>query len=397
VAGRVPEGLTRSVRGPLHPEIASRREYPFTVLARRLRELAPAGRRVIAFSAGDPREETPAFIRDALKQAVPAMSGYPSVAGRPELRAACAGWVQRHFGVTLDPDTQILPANGSKEAVFLFPLAVFDRNDARDTIVIPSPAYPVYEASARIVGARSYLVPLDSRNGWRFDPGVVPEEVWARTAIVWLNTPHNPTGAVLPLDTIERVLKLARRHGFWVASDEAYGEVFFGERPPSALQCGTENLIVFQTLSKRSAMTGYRSGFMAGDADLLDALRRFRPSVGVATPEFVQEAAVAAWNDDAHTEDQRGRYAAKRRLFTDYFAKRGWTIEASEATFYLWLKAPGGDDVAFVERLMRLGLVALPGSYLGEAGSGFVRFALVPTVEDCREAIVRLEELGEDA
>jgi succinyldiaminopimelate transaminase len=383
------------VRGPLHPSIAERREYPFARLERRLRELAPPTRRVISFAAGDPREETPEFIREALKAAVPVMSGYPRVAGQPALRAACAGWVKRHYGVTLGPETEILPANGSKEAVFLLALVVTDRGGPRDTVVIPSPAYPVYETSAELVGARVHLAPLNSAKGWRFDPGDVPDTVWARASLVWLNTPHNPTGAVLPLETIERVLALARTHGFWVASDEAYAEVFFDARPPSALQCGTENLIVFQTLSKRSAMTGYRSGFMAGDAALMDALRRFRPAVGVATPDFVQEAATAAWKDDAHPEDQRGRYAAKRRLLADYFAKRGWTIEASEASFYLWARAPGGDDVAFVEELMRLGVVALPGSFLGEAGAGYVRWALVPTVEECIEAIARLEALHE--
>jgi succinyldiaminopimelate transaminase len=384
------------VRGPLHPTVAERREYPFTVLDRRLRELAPPGRRVIAFSAGDPREETPEFIRDALKNAVPVMSGYPRVAGKPELRAACAGWVKRQYGVALDPETEVLPANGSKEAIFLLPLAAMDRGGPRDTIVIQTPSYPVYEAAARIVDARVHLVPLRSADGWRFDPDSVTAEIWARTAIVWLNSPHNPTGAVLPIATLQRVLALARKCGFWVASDEAYADVFFDRRPPSALECGLENLIVFQTLSKRSAMTGYRSGFMAGDPDLLDALRRFRPAVGVSTPDFIQDAAIAAWKDDAHPEDQRGRYTAKRRLFTDYFEKRGWRIEASEAGFYLWFAAPDGDDVAFVERLMRLGIVALPGSYLGEAGAGFVRWALVPGVEACREAIARLEELNEN-
>jgi succinyldiaminopimelate transaminase len=388
--------MTR-MRGPLHPSIAERREYPFTTLDRRLRELAPVGRHVIAFSAGDPREETPAFIREALRESVPVMSGYPRVAGKPELRAACAAWVKRHCGVALDPETEVLPANGSKEAIFLLALAVIDRGGPRDTIVIPTPSYPVYEAAARVVDARVHHAPLGSANAWRFDPDAVPGETWERTAILWLNSPHNPTGAVLPRATLERALVLARRYGFWVASDEAYATIHFDARPPSALECGLENLIVFQTLSKRSAMTGYRSGFMAGDRDLLDALRRFRPAVGVATPDFVQDAAIAAWKDDAHAEDQRGRYAVKRRLFVDYFAKRGWRIEASEAGFYIWFAAPGGDDVAFVERLMRLALVALPGSYLGAAGAGFVRWALVPTIGECREAITRLEELSDDA
>ncbi|TMQ73573.1 MAG: aminotransferase class I/II-fold pyridoxal phosphate-dependent enzyme [Candidatus Eisenbacteria bacterium] len=190
-----------------------------------------------------------------------------------------------------------------------------------------------------------------------------------------------------------RVLERARTHGFWVASDEAYAEVWFDAPPPSILENGLENAVALHTLSKRSAMTGYRSGFIAGDPRLIEGLRRFRPNVGVATPDFVQRAAIAAWDDDPHADRQRERYAAKRRLFLDDFARRGWAVEGSQATFYIWMKAPGGDDVAFVRRLMRVGLVATPGSFLGAAGGGFVRWALVPTVDECREALTRLDAM----
>ena len=329
-------------------------------------------------------------------KAIPAVSSYPASAGQPALRAACAGWARRRFGVTLDPDHEVLPVNGTKEAVFLLALAVVGRDagEARDTIVIPSPAYPVYEAGAKFAGARVHFVPLRSQDGWRFDPDRVPGEVWARTALLWLNSPHNPTGAVLDRVSLATIAARARQGGFWVGADEAYAELYFEAPPPSMLECGSENVIAFHTLSKRSAMTGYRSGFMAGDAGLIDALRRMRPNVGVATPDFIQTAAIAAWNDDAHTADQRSRYAAKRAVFLDYFARHGFHIEASEATFYLWVRAPGGNDVAFVERLLRLGLVSLPGSYLGAGGEGFVRWALVPTLAQCREAIARLEAAG---
>jgi acetylornithine aminotransferase len=215
--------------------------------------------------------------------------------------------------------------------------------------------------------------------------------VWARTALLWLNTPHNPTGATLGENELLQVAELARRHGFWVAADEAYAEVYFDLVPGTMLSAGFENVIALHTLSKRSAMTGFRSGFMCGDERLVEALRRFRPNVGVATPDFVQAAAIAAWKDDAHPGEQRARYALKRKMFLEYFSKRGWKTEASEASFYLWLRAPGGDDVAFVEAMLRVGLVALPGSFLGAPGGGFVRFALVPTPDDCREAIARLE------
>jgi len=320
------------------------------------------------------------------------VSSYPTVAGRPELRRACTRWFARRFGVTLDPERNLLPANGTKEAVFLLAQTVVARggDEPRRTVVIPTPAYPVYEPGARFAGADVHLAPLRSEDGWRFDPARVPDETWARTALLWLNFPHNPTGAVLGPQDYGRVLGVARKFGFWVASDEAYSEIYFDQPPHSALEFGLENVLALHTLSKRSAMTGYRSGFMAGDERLIAALRRFRPNVGVGTPDFVQEAAIAAWEDDAHSDDQRGRYAAKRNLMLGAFARYGWGVEASEATFYLWMKAPGGDDEGFVERLMGVGVVATPGSYLGAAGAGYVRWALVPTLDQCREAVARM-------
>jgi acetylornithine aminotransferase len=385
------------VAPPLNPLLMGGTEYPFVRLERRRRELTPAGVEPIDFSTGDPREETPGFIREALRSAVPIVSSYPAVAGQPALRVSFTSWFERRFGVRLDPETQVLPANGTKEAVFLMAFAVVGRDGApRRTVVIPSPAYPVYEPAARFAGADVHLAPLRSEDGWRFVPERVPEEVWRRTALLWLNTPHNPTGSVLDRPALERVAALARRHGFWVIADEAYAELYFGAAPSSMLECGLANVVALHTLSKRSAMSGYRSGFIAGDPRLIAALRRFRPNVGAATPDFVQAAAIAAWDDDAHAAVQRAKYAANRALLLEYFARRGWKVEASEATFYLWLAAPGGDDVAFVERLLRIGLVTLPGSFLGTAGAGFVRVALVPTLARCREAVARLEAAGRE-
>lgn len=383
-----------STPGPIHPLLAQG-EYPFTALEARSRELCPPGVEPISFSIGDPREETPDFIRQALRDAVPVVSSYPTVVGEPALRRACAGWVQRRFGVTLDPEAQVLPVNGTKEAVFSLAFSVIARESGKRTVVIPTPAYPVYAAGARFAGGEIHETPLSSSSGWRFDPARVPESVWERTALLWLNVPHNPTGAMLDDAGYQQTLTLARRFGFWVAADEAYSEVYFDRRPRSALEFGADNVLALHTLSKRSAMTGYRSGFMAGDARLIAALRRFRPNLGVATPEFVQQAAIAAWNDDAHAATQRERYAAKRELLRPYFARRGWPIEASEATFYLWMKVPGGDDALFVDRLLRVGVVPLPGRLLGEAGAGFLRWALVPTVERCREALARLDAVAD--
>jgi acetylornithine aminotransferase len=316
------------------------------------------------------------------------------VVGEPALRRACAGWVERRFGVKLDPDRQVLPVNGTKEAVFSLGFSVLPPGSSKRTVVIPTPAYPVYAAGARFAGGEIHEVPLTSADGWRFDPARVPDAVWEKTALLWLNVPHNPTGAMLDDAGYERTLALARRFGFWVAADEAYSEVYFDRRPRSALEFGTDNVLALHTLSKRSAMTGYRSGFMAGDPRLIEALRRLRPNLGAATPEFIQKAAVAAWNDDAHADTLRARYAAKRDVVRAAFERFGWTIEASDASFFLWTRAPGGDDVAFVERLMRVGVIALPGSFLDPAGAGYVRWALVPTLEQCREAVERLSALA---
>jgi acetylornithine/N-succinyldiaminopimelate aminotransferase len=381
--------------GPLNPLLADEKDYPFVRLEQRVRELAPTDRPIIHFGIGDPREETPAFIRDTLVRAVPAVSSYPSTVGKPELRDAIVGWYRRRFGVTLDPERHVLPANGTKEAVFLLAFALVGRDAARRTVVIPSPAYPVYEQGARLAGAEVVFAPLTSAHGWRFDPASVPDAVWERTALLWLNDPHNPTGALLRAADVERVVALARRRGFWVAGDHAYDELSFGARPHSVLEHGFENVIAFHTLSKRSAMTGYRSGFMAGDERLIAVLKRFRPSAGVATPDFVQDAAIAAWRDDTHVGDLLAVYRAKRERMLAYFTRRGWSVEASEATFYLWMKVPGGDDVAFAESLMRVGVVATPGSFLGQGGAGYLRWALVPTVQACDEAIRRLDAVAD--
>ncbi|MCC6350799.1 MAG: aminotransferase class I/II-fold pyridoxal phosphate-dependent enzyme [Candidatus Eisenbacteria bacterium] len=385
---------TAATPAPLHPLLTGGGEYPFVKLERRRRELQPANLTTINFGMGDPREETPSFIREAMIAHVPAVSSYPATTGRPDLRAACARWLARRYGVSADPEVHVLPANGLKEAVFNLAFAFVDPAAAKRTVVIPTPAYPVYEAGARFAGAEVHFTPLRSQDGWRFNPANVPAEVWRRTALLWLNSPHNPTGSVLTREEGAAIVTLARRHGFWVASDEAYGDLYFeAGPPPTLLEHGFENVLALYTLSKRSAMTGYRSGFLAGDPRAMDALRRFRPNVGAATPDFIQDAAIAAWNDDAHTGEQRAKYAAKRELFVSEFARRGWRTEASEATFYLWMRVPGGDDEAFCESLLARGIVVTPGSYLGAGGEGFVRWALVPTLARCHEAIERMRAL----
>jgi len=375
---------------PINPLLDAGEDYPFVRLAELRRARVPAGIEAIDFSVGDPRERTPEFIRDALRAAVPDVSSYPATVGLPELRAAAAGWLSRRFGVATDPHRELLPVNGTKEGVFLLAFAVIGRSATRNVVVIPSPAYPVYASAARFAGAEVHVVRLRREDGFRFHTGLVAEDIWRCTALLWLNHPHNPTGAVLDRAALGAIANHARQHGYWIAADEAYADIYFDEPPRSTLEHGTENVLAFHTLSKRSAMTGYRSGFMAGDARLIAALARFRPNVGVATPDFVQRAAIAAWNDDAHAGRQREVYRAKREVMLRAFVERGWTVEGSEATFYLWAPVRGGDDVGFVERLLEIGIVATPGSFLGAGGEGYVRWALVPTLERCREAAARL-------
>ena len=359
------------------PVLAGLRTYPFVKLTQAARELAASGVDVINFGIGEPREETPEFIRRALIEALDPLSTYPQAEGLPALRAAIATWAERRFGAALDPDLHVIPTFGSKEAVFLL-AQVLDG----DVVLVPQPAYPVYERGAVFAGKQVVEMPLRATDGFLPDLDAIPEDVLARTAILWLNYPNNPTAATAPLDLYERAAALAREHDFVLASDEAYSEIYFGDTAPtSALQVADlTNVAVFNTLSKRSSMPGYRSGFVAGDPEIVAALKRYRPNVGVAPPEFIQRAAAAAWSDEEHVTAVRGLYRAKRDVLVPALAARGMRHAGGDATFFLWLE--GGDHAQLLEH----GLVLTPGDYFGEAGAGYLRLALVPTLAQCERA-----------
>ena len=377
----------------LSPTLAAQTTYPFVRLDEAKRHMEARGVELIDFGMGDPREPTDPRIRQALVDALPLTGGYPRAAGLPELREAIGRWCARRFGVHLDPDREIIPTLGSKEAIFSLAQLLVDLDGGKDVVVVTDPGYPVPERGAAFARAEVVRLPLTEEHAFLPDLDAVDEDVWDRAAIVWVNYPNNPTGATAPLAFFERLAGLSAEHEFVVASDEAYSELWFDEPPVSALAVRDHaRVAVFHSLSKRSSMTGYRSGFVAGDEELVAALRAFRPSAGTAPQEFVQRASVAAWDDEAHVSRNRELYARKRRLLLDVLEHKGLRVAGSRATMYLWVATPGGEpSEAFAERLLEAGVVVAPGVYFGEAGESYVRFALVPTEEDCRRAVERLE------
>jgi len=383
---------------PVSPILERQATYPFVRLNDAARRVEARGVEVIDFGTGDPREPTDPKIKQALIDGLRDRMGYPAAVGLPELREAIAAWALRRFGTTIDPDTEIIPTLGSKEAIFSFAQVVVDIERGKDTVAYTEPGYPVYERGALFAHARALALPLLEENGFLPDLDAIDEWTLNRLAVLWVNYPNNPTGATAPLSFYEHAAELARTHGFVLASDEAYTELWFDEPPASALQLSDlTNVAVFNTLSKRSSMTGYRSGFVAGDPELIAALRAFRPSVGTAPQEFVQRASVVAWGDEVHVERAREVYGRKRQLFLDFFARKGVRVTGSAATMYLWLAVPRSEasesSESFAERLLEHGVLVAPGAYLGAAGEGYVRLALVPSEDDCRRAIEILEEL----
>lgn len=377
----------------ISPVLTAQATYPFVRLTQAATARRAAGLEVFDFGMGDPREPTDPRILDALTSGVRERMGYPAAVGLPELREAIAGWVGRRFGVDLDPGTQVIPTLGSKEAIFTFAPVVLDLEGGRDTVVVTEPGYPVPGRGAEFAGARVVTLPLLERNGFLPDLDVVADHVWDRTAVLWLNYPNNPTGVVAPRGLLDRAAELARRHGFVLASDEAYTELWFDRPPGSAIELpDLKNVVVFNTLSKRSSMTGFRCGFVAGDPELVAALRQYRPNVGTAPQEFVQRAAVVAWGDEAHVEHARASYGRKRQLFLELFAGHGLRDAGGPSTMYLWIAVPEGESSEqHAERLLEAGVVVAPGSFLGPSGEGYVRYALVPTLEECQRAVELLD------
>ena len=372
----------------LNPALEKGGAYPLLRLDERRREVEARGIELYDFGTGDPREPTDPRIRQALIKGVPEVSQYPAMPGKEELREAFCGWVSRRHGVELDPDAEVLPTMGSKEAIFHAPFAFLHPSHERRGVAYGTPGYPVYERGTLFAGGEPLPVRLEAEEGFLLPPEAIDPD---KTRILWINYPHNPTGALATSSYLEKVAQTCREHDILLFSDECYNDLYAHERPPSILEITKERTLAFCSLSKRSGMTGYRSAMMAGDPELVAALKKLRPSIGVATPSFVQDAAVAAWSDDEHVERRRHVFAEKRSLFVDFFKRMKLDFLPTDAGLYLWVSVP--DDEGYALRLLEEGIVVAPGCSFGPGGGGYIRIALVPGLEECEKAIERWEGL----
>ena len=295
----------------------------------------------------------------------------------------------------LDPDVHVLPVAGSKEGIFHLPFSVVDPDGPKRHVLWGDPGYPVYDRGTRLAGGVSDPVALTAEGGWRLDLTALPDERLDRACIAWINYPHNPTGATVDVGWLRDQVACARDHDVLLASDECYQEVWFDEPAPSVLEAcdgDVAGVVAVLSLSKRSGMTGYRSGALVGDPEVVRLQRQVRPNFGTASQDFVQAAATAAWADQDHVEERRAVFAAKREVVLGFLRDVGIEVSGSDATFYVWFRAPGGDDVAYAEALLDAGVVASPGRSFGPAGQGWLRLALVPTVDACRDAVAGWRE-----
>jgi N-succinyldiaminopimelate aminotransferase len=392
----------------MNPLLSKLQPYPFERLRQLFAGVTPnSDQRHISLGIGEPKHATPPFIMQALTDALgTGLSGYPATAGEPALRQACAAWVERRYGLKLDAATQVLPVLGSREALFSLAQTVIDPTRPGATVVSPNPFYQIYEGAALLAGAMPHFVPSDPGRNFAPDWDSVPADVWARTQLVFVCSPGNPTGAVMPLTEWEKLFALSDQHGFVIASDECYSEIYFRDEPPlggleaaAKLGRGFERLVAFTSLSKRSNVPGLRSGFVMGDAAILKQFLLYRTYHGSAMSPVVQAASVAAWADEAHVVENRNLYRTKFAQVTPVLAEV-LDVKLPDASFYLWAGVPvgwQGDDAAFAKALYeKEHVTVLPGSYLAREfhgvnpGRGRVRMALVAETTECLEAAERI-------
>lgn len=383
--------------------------YPFEKLRTLLAGITPpADKRPIALSIGEPKHKSPAFVAEALSANLDQLAVYPTTLGTPALREAIAAWCERRFGVPagrLDAARHVLPVNGTREALFAFTQTVVNR-EARGLVVSPNPFYQIYEGAALLAGAEPHYLPCLEDNGFNPDFDAVPADIWQRCQILFLCSPGNPTGALVPMEQLKKLIALADEHDFVIAADECYSELYFDEdNPPPGLLSACAELgrsdfkrcVVFHSLSKRSNLPGLRSGFVAGDADILKAFLLYRTYHGCAMPVQTQLASIAAWNDEAHVRANRDQYRAKYDAVLEIL-QPVLDVQRPDGSFYLWARTPG-DDTSFTRELFaREHVTVVPGSYLSREvngnnpGAGRVRMALVAPLAECIEAAQRIRQ-----
>lgn len=375
--------------------------YAFDEVNKIVAKLKVEGITPIDFGVGDPTAETPKFIREAVQNALDlyTTSGYPSYIGQLKYREAVVGWMNKRFGITLDPQTEICSTIGSKEAVFHLPEAFINKGDI---VILPNPGYPPMKTGTIFAGGIPYFVSLKEEDNFLLDYKSIPEEIAEKAKIIWINYPNSPTGACATRPYYEGLVEWAHKHNIIIAADEGcYIDIYFDKKPISILEIAKEGIITFYSLSKRNNMTGYRVGWVAGDKEIIEKFKKLKTNIDSGTPDFIQAGAIAALEDETHAEQMRNEYKEKKTLLLEAFLEAGFEECKSEATFYLWLKTREGiNSVEFAKQLLdkELAIVVTPGAWISDVdkdgfnpGDNFVRFALVPPLEKVKEAVERIK------
>ena len=392
----------------MNPNLNLLQPYPFQRLRDLFKGTTPNPTyQAINLSIGEPKHATPQLIKDALVNNLAGLASYPTTIGSIELRAAISAWISRRYNIpALNPESAILPVTGSREALFAFAQAVIDRTKPNPVVICPNPFYQIYEGAAFLAGATPYFINTLPENQHAMDFNSVPKDVLARTQLVYVCSPGNPSGKVMSLAQWQTIFELSDQYGFVIAADECYSEIYFDESNPplGALQAAHllgrdyTNLMIFSSLSKRSNVPGMRSGFVAGDASIIEKFSLFRTYHGCAMNPAVQAASVAAWNDEAHVIDNRRLYAEKFKTVTPLL-QGVLAVEMPDAAFYLWARTSMPDTEFALKAYRNFNVTVLPGSFLARAahgvnpGEGFVRLALVASLDECVEAAQRLQQI----
>jgi len=392
----------------MNPDLQKLQPYPFErLMALKAGITPPVEKPHIALSIGEPKHAPPAFAMDAMKQHLQRVGNYPLTKGINELREAIAQWLTKRFKLktSLDAQTQIIPVNGTREALFAFAQAVVNRAD-NPLVLMPNPFYQIYEGATLLAGAEPYFLNTTESTQFLPDFDSVPENIWQRCQLIYICTPGNPTGAVMNIASLQRLIELADKYDFVIASDECYSEIYFDESTPpaglleAASQMGRNNYercVVFHSLSKRSNVPGLRSGFVAGDKDIMQKFLKYRTYHGCAMPEFVQHSSICLWNDEQHVIANRDLYREKFTKVTKLLSTH-LNVTHPDAAFYLWPETPIGDEDFAQKLFAQQNVTVLPGSYLSRVGNNInpgnnrVRIALVASVDECLDAASRIIE-----